>query len=232
MRFAARSAELVVAAERGEPALELHLELLRRISPEESSWEATSRGPLLRLKKLRPAHWARLLAEEGHDARQGTDWSRWHHPEVERAAQRDAGKDEFARRSHARRRAIRELLPRFEELLRRWRETRETEGALMDREHNKALLATGDEIIAHFREEREESARLLGDKPGPPGVDEEQLELLLLQAKEAQRRGWLESDRSSSSWKEFRRRQGETRERIEAATGQSAEGMGVKMMDL
>ena len=102
----------------------------------------------------------------------------------------------------------------------------------MDKEHNEALLATGDEIIAHFREEREESARLLGDKPAPPGVDEERLELLLLQAKEAQRRGWLESDRSSSSWKEFRRRQGETRGRIEAATGQSAEGMGVKMMDL
>ena len=129
--------------------------MLRRISPEASSWEATSRGPLLRLKKLKPAHWARLLSEEGYDARQGTDWSRWHHPEVERAvrvrvkvcirvrvwararvrvsvgvgvgvtvrvgdgvsltltlnpnqveraAQREAGKDEYARRSHARRR--------------------------------------------------------------------------------------------------------------------------------
>ena len=50
------------------------------------------------------------------------------------------------------------MLPRFEELLRRWRETRETEGALMDRESNEALLATGDEIIAHYREEREQSA--------------------------------------------------------------------------
>ena len=110
VRFAARSAEVAMAAERGEAALELQLELLRRISPEGSSWEATSRGPLLRLKKARPAHWARLLAEEGHDARQGTDWKRWHHPEVERAAQRDADKDEYARRSHARRKAIKELL--------------------------------------------------------------------------------------------------------------------------
>jgi len=96
--FAAGGAELVVAAELGQVAIRLHLELLRRISPTESSWEATNRGPLLRLKKLRPAHWARLLAEDGHDARQGTDWSRWHHPEVDRAARRDAARDEFARR--------------------------------------------------------------------------------------------------------------------------------------
>ena len=46
------------------------------------------------------------------------------------------------------------MMPRFEELLRRWREAQQTEGALMDREHNEALLTTGDQIIAHFREER------------------------------------------------------------------------------
>ena len=58
------------------------------------------------------------------------------------------------------------------------------------------------------------------------------LDLLMLQAREAHERGWLESDRSSSSWKEFRRRQRQMRERIEEATGRSADGMGINVMDL
>ena len=54
----------------------------------------------------------------------------------------------------------------------------------------------------------------------------------MLQAREAYERGWLESDRSSSSWQEFRRRQRQQRERIEAATGRSADGMGINVMEL
>ena len=58
-------------------------------------------------------------------------------------------------------------------------------------------------------------------------MDEEKLERVLLKVKEAQRKGWLQSDRTSPSWKEFRRRQKGNKKRIEQATGQRAKGKAV-----
>ena len=144
---------------------------------------------------------------------------------------RQGDRDQYLRLSHERRKKIEALLPVFDDLLKKWRDAQKEQGALMEKQDNAALLDTGDEILRHFREEREQSARLLGDEPPPPGVDEERLELAMLKVREAQRKGWLESARNDKNWKEFRRRQKAKRTEYEEATGKP-HPPGMDVMDL
>ena len=84
----------------------------------------------------------------------------------------------------------------------------------------------GEELLRHYADERRQSAELLGDVPPPD--EEEKLERLLLSVKEHERRGWLESDRTSPSWKEWRRRQARKKE----AMGGEAKVRRVNLIDL
>ena len=76
------------------------------------------------------------------------------------------------------------------------------------------MLRLGEQILKHYREEREERSTLLGDAPLPAGVDEQQLEVALLRLQKLEREGALRYDRNTPSWKEFRRRR---RRRSEAS---------------
>ena len=75
----------------------------------------------------------------------------------------------------------------------------------------------GEELLSHFREERRESAELLGDTPPPSGVDEVKVEEIMHTLRTLQKQGWLKVDRSTRSWAEFRRRQRERRAADEVA---------------
>ena len=74
------------------------------------------------------------------------------------------------------------------------------------------MVRLGETILEHYRAEREERTSLLGDKPLPAGVDEEALERALIELRELERKGELQYDRNTPSWKEFKRRQKERRE--------------------
>ena len=235
--FAAQAARLYLPAEGAAgrlEAIDLELQLLRRIRPQSSSWQPSSRGPMLRLHKQRRGHWPRLLAEEeGYDAKQGTDWRRWHHPEVDKAERRDGNRDTYLRLSHERRKATAALLPRFDELLKAWAAAQaDGEGVLMAKQHNLDLLDVGDELLRHYGEEREQSAALLGDTPPPPTVDEEKLERIMLTVREHGRRGLLETDRTSRSWREWRRRQKRKKGDYEKKTGRPSEEGNVRVIDM
>lgn len=69
------------------------------------------------------------------------------------------------------------------------------------------MLRCGEVILKHFREEREQRQRLLGDAPLPAGVDETKLERALVRLREHERKGSLKYDRNTESWVEWRRRQ-------------------------
>lgn len=235
--FASRAARLYLPAEGTAARLEafdLELQLLRRIRPQSSSWQPSSRGPTLRLHKEKRGHWPRLLTEEeGYDAKQGTDWRRWHHPEVDRAEKRDLNRDRYMRLSHARRKEMEALLPRFDELLKAWAAAQQQgEGTLMAKEHNLDLLDVGDELLRHYREEREQSAALIGDTQPLPTVDEEQLQRVMLTVREHGRKGLLETDRASRSWREWRRRQKDKKDDYEKETGRPSDEGNVRVIDM
>ena len=193
-----------------EIAAEISLELYRPLRPSDCDWRMGSRGVVLRLRKRASMHWERLLRAAKHDGKQGVDWARWSHPEAEVAERHERMREQFAERNSAREREIAVLRPRFQQALDAFQAATEREEAL-DSANGKEMLRMGETILTHYREEREERAALLGDKPLPAGVDEEKLERALLKLQDLQRRGQLEYDRNTDSWREWRRRQKERR---------------------
>ena len=201
----------------GEPPLLLELELLRPVDEASSFWRVSARGPHATLVKAEAKQWSRLLRERGPDNKQSVDWGRWSHPEVTRAADREAKRDEFARRSHARQKEARgELMPRAQDIFDEWREAQDREwekGAAMAPKRQRELLEVGEQILAMYAREREESVTLLGDAPRKKDEREEEAERLVAQLKSLRRKGFLDSDRRTSDWAEYRRRQKRRREK-------------------
>jgi hypothetical protein len=184
----------------------LELELYRPIEASGCGSQMTNRGLLLRLVKQKGGHWPRLLRTEGADSRQGIDWSRWEHPDAKRAEVRASREEEFEQRNGARMQAIGRLRPRFDVLLAESTAARERDEA-MEPALQKEMLRLGEQILKHYRDEREERETLLGDAPLPAGVDENLLEHTLIKLRELERQGSLDYDRNTKSWKEYRRRQ-------------------------
>jgi hypothetical protein len=120
-------------------AVGLDLELLRRVMPEGCSCGASSRGPLLRLRKQREAHWPRLLRGLGPDTKQGVDWSRWSHPAASQADRSEALREEFGRLTEVRSREIGAMLPRFEKLIKVFDEAWQAERAVPPMEQTEML---------------------------------------------------------------------------------------------
>ena len=199
----------------------LALETYRELRPVQCGWQITNRGLLLRLHKRTAGHWPRLLRHNTPDGKQGVDWTRWTHPEATRAEERDAQRAEFERLNELREREMRTLRPQFDHYLARHREVLGL-GEILEPAEQKEMLRLGEAILTIFRSERNARHRLLGDKPLPAGIDEEQLERALLRLGEMRRKGSLEYDRNTDSWKEHRRRIGKRREKLglDPATGQ------------
>ena len=212
-----RALRVRVGPGNGEPPLLLELELLRPVDEASSFWRVSARGPHATLVKAEAKQWSRLLRERGPDNKQSVDWGRWSHPEVTRAADREAKRDEFARRSHARQKEARgELMPRAQVIFDEWREAQDREwekGAAMAPKRQRELLEVGEQILAMYAREREESVTLLGDAPRKKDAREEEAERLVAQLKSLRRKGFLDSDRRTSDWAEYRRRQKRRREK-------------------
>ena len=203
---ASSSAQAVGTAAAGVSCISIHLDLYRSIRPPSSHWQTTNRGILLRAHKERHGHWNRLLQSDAYDGKQGIDWARFSHPDATRAEHREGREAQFDERNAARMRAIGALRPRFDVLLREAATKKERDEMLSPPEQHE-MLNLGEQILTHYREEREDAAALRGDAPLPAGVDEEQLERALLKLREYKRKGALEYDRNSVSFKEHRRRQ-------------------------
>jgi hypothetical protein len=186
----------------------LELKTFRPVVAAESSWRLTRRGVLCQLRKRIPGHWMRLLPSGMQDALQGIDWTRWNHPDATRAEADERNREEFEQRNEEREAAIAKLRPRFSALLQHCAGSQER-GEILEPAQQLEMLRLGEEILTHYRAEREERSALLGDAPLPAGVDEEQLERSLIGLRELERRGQLAYDRNSVGWKEFRRRQKE-----------------------
>jgi hypothetical protein len=210
-----------------DEAVALRVEMYRQLQPTGCEWQLTNRGLLLRLRKRTSSHWPRLLRSGAPDGRQGVDWTRWAHPEAERAERRESARDEFAQLSVARETQMRELRPKFEHKLQRWRAAFEADDALEPAEQVE-MVRLGESILRLFRAEREERARLLGDAPLPAGVDEEKLERALIQLREYERQGTLKYNRNEPSWREWRRRQTKKRTTLglDPQTGQPVTAAG------
>ena len=74
----------------------------------------------------------------------------------------------------------------------------------------KEMLTVGERLLLHYREEREQRLRLMGDAPLPADeAKERKLEESMLRLRKYQRQGWLDSDRNAPSWREWRRRRRE-----------------------
>ena len=189
----------------------LRLALLRRIVPSQSSWGPASGGILLRLHKEEEGHWERLLADASDGGRGGVDWSRWQHPIAEQSTAIEAARALYHEHNAVRVRKIKKLRPRFEALIKALSAARERDGAVMPPEEQQELIVVGEELLSHFHEERRELAELLGNTPLPSGVDEVKVEEMMHTLRTLQKQGWLEVDRSTRSWAEFRRRQRERR---------------------
>ena len=176
----------------GEPPLLLELELLRPVDEARSFWRVSARGPHATLVKAEAKQWSRLLRERGPDNKQSVDWGRWSHPEVTRAADREAKRDEFARRSHARQKEARgELMPRAQDIFDEWREAQDREwekGAALAPTRQRELLEVGEQILEMYTREREESVTLLGDAPRKKDEREEEAERLVAQLKSLRRK--------------------------------------------
>ena len=185
---------------------DVHLVLYRSTVTDQSYAQPTRRGLLLQLRKRAAAHWPRLLLREVADGRQGVDWARWNHPDAERAVQRESRLEQFGQLDEARARTIGRLRPRFDALLLSFKEAH-ARGLAMAPEEQEEMLRCGEVILKHFREEREQRQRLLGDAPLPAGVDETKLERALVRLREHERKGSLKYDRNTESWVEWRRRQ-------------------------
>ena len=202
-------------------------ELLRPVDEARSFWRVSARGPHATLVKAEAKQWSRLLRERGPDNKQSVDWGRWSHPEVTRAADREAKRDEFARRSHARQKEARgELMLRAQDIFDEWREAQDREwekGAAMAPKRQRELLEVGEQILAMYAREREESVTLLGDARRKKD-EQEEAERLVAQLKSLRRKGF-DSDRRTGL-AEYRRRQRRRREggRGEAAAEKAAAG--------
>ena len=208
----------------GTTCVSIALELYRGIDPSSCHWQQTNRGLLLRLKKAAPAHWRRLLHSDEYDAKQGIDWTRFSHPDATRAERRESREEEFERLDTIRMKEVAKLRPRFDALLGEFAAARER-GEHLDPEYQKEMLEHGEAILKHYREEREQRVQLRGDAPLPAGVDEEQLERAVLKLREHSRKGYLEYDRNTPEWVEWRRRQKVRRE------GSSQHARGQQLAD-
>ena len=184
----------------------LELETYRQLVPTACEFMMTSRGLLLRLRKRTPTHWPRMLRSEMADGRQGVDWSRFSHPEAELAERRVNEREEFEQLNTARAVEMASLRPKFDDYLKRFREAKAA-GLALEPLEQVEMLRLGEAILEHYKSEREERQRLLGDKPLPAAVEEDKLERALIHLRELERRGQLKYDRNTESWQEWRRRQ-------------------------
>lgn len=212
-----------------EGGVDLELETYKQLVPDACGWQSTNRGVLLRLRKRTERHWPRLLKGITPDGKQGVDWGRFDHPDVEVAERRANGRALFDERSAAREADMRTLRPQFEQYLSRFRASQEV-GEMLESSEQSEMLRLGEAILKHFREERTERAALLGDAPLPAGVDEEKLERALVKLRELERRGQLAYDRNTPSWQEWRRRAAERRTSVglDPVTGQPTEARSSK----
>ena len=212
-----RALRVRVGPGNGEPPLLLELELLRPVDEASSFWRVSARGPHATLVKAEAKQWSRLLRERGPDNKQSVDWGRWSHPEVTRAADREAKRDELARRSHARQKEARgELMPRAQVIFDEWREAQDREwekGAAM------ALSDRGLLEVATIRNVRASArkSRCSATRPGRMRARRRR-SAPVAQLKSLRRKGFLDSDRRTSDWAEYRRRR--------SAEGRSGRGEG------
>ena len=195
-------------------AVSLTLEIYRAVQPAACSWQRTSRGIMIRLRKQARGHWPRLLKAEGTTAskgRLGTVVAPGGRPR--RAARLQQRR--VPRRNAARLKAIGELRPRFDGMLQEFAAVRERDEYLEPKQVEMLPPRRGDpRPLPGGARGR---TALLGDAPLPAGVDEESLERALLKLRELERGGELNYNRNTASWKEFNRRQKLRREEAEAA---------------
>ena len=89
----------------------------------------------------------------------------------------------------------------------------------------REMLAVGERLLVHYREEREERLSMLGDAPLPADEGKERkLQESMLRLRSYQRQGWLDSDRNAPSWVEWRRRRKQRRGRGEGSAQRPASG--------
>lgn len=200
-----RHLQVHASRESGADCVEITLELYRPIETARCQSQRTNRGLLLRAPKQGPGHWRRLLLRDEYDAKQSVDWSRFSHPDATRAEEQERREADFAALDAVRMREMARLRPRFDAMLRDFAAAQER-SEVLDPQRQHEMLVLGEAILKHYHEERSERAALRGDAPLPAGVDEVNLERSVLKLRELDRKGQLDHDRNTESWKEWRRR--------------------------